>query len=715
MEADKGKVLQSANQLAAKGQFDKAIAEWKKLLTESPNDGTVHNNIGDLHIKRNSPSEAIEAYLLAGAAFHASGSALKSIAVYKKILKLDPARYSVYQQLGDLNAERGLVNNAVSDYLTLSKLFLKDGRTRDALAVYRKIVDLDPTNLNARQRLAELCLQENYRDDAVKAYFHLAKECVAQDQVEQACKAYKTIIKIDPGNAKAERLLKDPKSALQEVQQELSRRVGGSESPLEQAQRQMESGEFDQAETVLSDLLSTQPGDPEVCRLLAMLHLKRGELAVALSEIQFLSEAAIRAEDYGLAESMIFEYLKADQGCVALLELLGSLYEHKGDHPAAAIQYGKAVLALLQHPDPEAPDRPTELLAKVTSLDPSSPMIAELNVALTSASPARVSSAESETTEPVVQAVAKSPEPDDVSITELSVPAVPSQTKVEPSALRLAGSSPSPTDKEAPPAPVSEAPMVQTTDKHTPAPQETGVTEKQPLRFAGSPASLIVEPVAPPVTPPPITEQMQPDISKVSEVVALPDEMESIVIETEATVESESIVVEEPAPEPITPIPTTPQITEHEYNVHYELGVAYKNMEMLDEAIEEFGVAINGKGCFLDAATLLAATLKEKGLIEPAIEGLEAVLADPRCDQEKSVAIRYELGMLYEADGLWEKAVNIFSLIPSFLDVPMRLERLKSGHSSHQTEHDSTTGEPTTVTTAGVTLTERKKRRISYL
>ena len=272
MEADKGKVLQTANQLAAKGQFDKAIAEWKKLLTDSSNDGSVHNNIGDLHIKRNAVAEAIEAYLLAGGAFHASGSALKAIAVYKKILKLDPSRYSVYQQLGDLNSERGLVNNAVSDYLTLSKLYLKDGRTREALAVYRKIVDLDPTNLIARQRLAELCLQENFRDDAVKAYFHLGKECVAQDQIEQATKAYKTILKIDPRNAKAERLLKDPKTALQEVQVELSRRVGGSESPLEQAQRQIEAGEFDQAETVLSDLLGAQPGDPEVCRLLAMLH-----------------------------------------------------------------------------------------------------------------------------------------------------------------------------------------------------------------------------------------------------------------------------------------------------------------------------------------------------------------------------------------------------------------------------------------------------------
>ena len=65
--------------------------------------------------------------------------------------------------------------------------------------------------------------------------------------------------------------------------------------------------------------------------------------------------------------------------------------------------------------------------------------------------------------------------------------------------------------------------------------------------------------------------------------------------------------------------------------------------------------------------------------------------------------------------GYGRKRSIYFLSFPSFLDVPMRLERLKSGHSSHQTEHDSTTGEPTTVTTTGVTLTERKKRRISYL
>ena len=680
MEADKGKVLQTANQLAGKGQFDKAIAEWKKLLTESPNDGSVHNNIGDLHIKRNAVGEAIEAYLLAGAAFHASGSALKAIAVYKKILKLDPSRYSVYQQLGDLNAERGLVNNAVSDYLTLSKLYLKDGRTREALAVYRKIVDLDPTNLNARQRLAELCLQENFRDDAVKAYFHLGKECVAQDQIEQATKAYKTILKIDPGNAKAERLLKDPKTALQEVQPELSRRVGGSESPLEQAQRQIEAGEFDQAETVLSDLLSAQPGDPEVCRLLAMLHLKRGELPLALSEIQFLSEAAIRAEDYGLAESMILEYLKADQKCISLLELLGGLYEHKGESSPAAIQYGKAMAALLEHPDHEAPDRPAELLTKIKALDPTNPIIPELSAALASPHGAKPVSPPEAVKEQATIQISEVPESP-----SMVPPIIP-----QPTGLRLAGVA----DHSAPvsfAATSLEVPAVSKEEVREVA-QEPAVSESEALRVSGT------------AVPSETAETVEPSVT------------DDKAFAESAEVKTDSPVLEATSvPDQVPLSPAQPPVTEHEYKVHYELGMAYKNMGMLDEAIEELRVAINGKECYLDVITLLAASLKEQGLTEPAMECLERALADPRCDQDKAVPIRYELGLLYEADGLLDKAVEMLSSIPAFLDVPMRLERLNGGQPSHQHEGEGHSGEPTTVAAANAPSTERKKRRISYL
>jgi hypothetical protein len=56
---------------------------------------------------------------------------------------------------------------------------------------------------------------------------------------------------------------------------------------------------------------------------------------------------------------------------------------------------------------------------------------------------------------------------------------------------------------------------------------------------------------------------------------------------------------------------------------------------------------------------------------------LETVLTDPRCQGAKAQAIRYELGLLYEAEEQWEKAADAFQSIPSFHDVPQRLAALK--------------------------------------
>jgi tetratricopeptide (TPR) repeat protein len=114
--ADRSKVLQQAQLLASRGQYDAAIAEWKKLAVECPNDGSIHNSIGDLHLKRNAAVDAITAFLQAAAGFRAEGATLKAIAAYKKVLKIDPTKYEVYRHLGDLNAERGLLSSAVQDY-----------------------------------------------------------------------------------------------------------------------------------------------------------------------------------------------------------------------------------------------------------------------------------------------------------------------------------------------------------------------------------------------------------------------------------------------------------------------------------------------------------------------------------------------------------------------------------------------------------------------
>ena len=175
----------------------------EKVLADAPNDGSIHNSIGDLHLKRNAGGEATTAFLQAAAAFRAEGATLKAIAAYKKVRKIDPTRYEVYRHLGDLNAERGLLSSAVQDYLTLGKHYLKERKNKEALDVYKKIVSQDPSNLDAQQRVAELCVQENLQDEATKVYLQLGRERSAQGRYDEAKDAYLAVLRIDPKNSEA--------------------------------------------------------------------------------------------------------------------------------------------------------------------------------------------------------------------------------------------------------------------------------------------------------------------------------------------------------------------------------------------------------------------------------------------------------------------------------------------------------------------------------
>jgi hypothetical protein len=86
--------------------------------------------------------------------------------------------------------------------------------------------------------------------------------------------------------------------------------------------------------------------------------------------------------------------------------------------------------------------------------------------------------------------------------------------------------------------------------------------------------------------------------------------------------------------------------------------------------------------------------------------------------------VRYELGILYETEGLLDKASGVFLTIPNFLDVPIRLERVRGAceqkgppesDPAFETDTASPSASERTTVGAGNAPAERKKRRISYL
>ena len=88
MALDREKILQAAQKYVEKKKYDKAIAEYQKIIQQDPNDARTLLKIGDLQARMEAYAEAIATYDRVGQFYAAQGFALKAIAVYKQIREL---------------------------------------------------------------------------------------------------------------------------------------------------------------------------------------------------------------------------------------------------------------------------------------------------------------------------------------------------------------------------------------------------------------------------------------------------------------------------------------------------------------------------------------------------------------------------------------------------------------------------------------------------
>jgi tetratricopeptide (TPR) repeat protein len=200
MAIDKNAVIKEAQKFTAKGQYDKAIAEWKKLIKESPNDANIFNTIGDLSLKKNAKADAVDAYKKAADILAADGFSSKAIALYKKVVNIDPKKVDVYLALADLNAEKGLTGNALESYKIAADHYAQKNEMAKALGIYQKMADLNPANFAFRLKLAEMYVKEGLKSEAAKAYLEAADAHMAKEAFQEARQIFEKVLALDPNN-----------------------------------------------------------------------------------------------------------------------------------------------------------------------------------------------------------------------------------------------------------------------------------------------------------------------------------------------------------------------------------------------------------------------------------------------------------------------------------------------------------------------------------
>ena len=127
-----------------------------------------------------------------------------------------------------------------------------------------------------------------------------------------------------------------------------------------------------------------------------------------------------------------------------------------------------------------------------------------------------------------------------------------------------------------------------------------------------------------------------------------------------------------------------PSIVDPHFN--YSMGVACREMGFLEDAIEQFQIALDQGQNPFESASMLAFCFREKGMLEEARETLQRALRVPGISQEKRLNVKYELGLLYKAQGKTEEAFKILREISevdqSFRDTEKEIGMLRGNRKS---------------------------------
>jgi tetratricopeptide (TPR) repeat protein len=124
------------------------------------------------------------------------------------------------------------------------------------------------------------------------------------------------------------------------------------------------------------------------------------------------------------------------------------------------------------------------------------------------------------------------------------------------------------------------------------------------------------------------------------------------------------------------------QIDGGDYRTHYDLGIAYKEMGLGDDAIAEFRIATGAPELYREACSMIGLCFWQRGDGGEAIRWYRAALDAPADESEPLSGLRYDLAEILLATGDERGALDLFSQVlelePAYRDVKDRTEELRA-------------------------------------
>ena len=335
-KVDKARILELAERQVKAGRTEEAIAEYKKLLSGDAPDMSINNIIGDLCIQLGRTEEAVRAFQAVAGFYEARSYYSQALAIYKKITKIDPENVVMVVRLGDLLISQGFSGEAKREYLRAEQTLRREKRARELIFLYNKLIKMEGDNIAYKLSLAEVLRQEGFIEEAVfqlndAAEIHLGRDELgtAEKIVEQArlLKAadQRTMTNLVEILKKSNRR----KRALEVVNDILSKDADNVHFQTILGLLYFDEGELDKAEGILSRIVASHPVETRARIRLGKVYVRQGRSDKAYELLDPLITGMIKKQKEDKAVGLLGIVLNSEPPYLPALEKLAAIYKAK--------------------------------------------------------------------------------------------------------------------------------------------------------------------------------------------------------------------------------------------------------------------------------------------------------------------------------------------------------------------------------------------------
>ena len=154
-----------------KEEWAKALDQYKLAITllaeeEQPDIG-LYNRVGDIQVRQGQIADAVVNYEKAIALYVESELPNNAIAVCKKIVRNMPMNHTVYLLMGQIRGKQGLLADARQNFLTYAERMQAGGDINEGLRALTELADLAPEDMEIRLAVAAQMQGHGRTEDAV--------------------------------------------------------------------------------------------------------------------------------------------------------------------------------------------------------------------------------------------------------------------------------------------------------------------------------------------------------------------------------------------------------------------------------------------------------------------------------------------------------------------------------------------------------------------